>query len=159
LLPDAARVTSALRSGGAEHASVETAAGMLVVRVDRAEVRTALQALKDAGFDFMVDLFGIDTGEAIDIVYLVRSFKRDEDVTVKLAVAYDATFDSIWELFPAAAYPEREACEMFGLRLAGHPNPKRLLTIDGVPPLLRKSVDIRDAEHVRDRGSDPVGQP
>ena len=158
MLPDAARVTSALRGGGAEHASVETTATMLVVRVDRAEVRAALQGLKDAGFDFMVDLFGMDTGEAVDVVYLLRSFKRDEDVTVKLELAYDATLDSVWELFPGAAYPEREAAEMFGLKLAGHPNPQRLLTVDGVEPLLRKSVEIRDAEHVRDRGSDPVGQ-
>ncbi len=158
MLPDAARVTSALRSAGAQHASVETTAGMLVVRVDRSEVRSALQALKDAGFDFMVDLFGIDTGEAIDIVYLVRSFKRDEDVTVKLEAAYDATLDSVWELFPGAAYPEREAAEMFGLKLSGHPNPQRLLTVDGVAPLLRKSVEIRDSEQVRDRANDPLGR-
>ncbi len=157
MLPDAARVTSALRGGGAEHASVETTATMLVVRVDRSEIRAALQALKDAGFDFMVDLFGIDTGEAVDVVYLLRSFKRDEDVTVKLEVAYDATLDSVWELFPGAAYPEREACEMFGLRLAGHPNPQRLLTVDGVQPLLRKTVEIRGPEQVRDRGDGSVG--
>jgi NADH-quinone oxidoreductase subunit C len=151
-------VTSALRGGGAGHASVEASGRMLVVRVDRAEVRAALQALKDLGFDFLVDLFGIDSGEAVQIVYLLRSFKRDEDVTVKLGVAYDATLDSVWELFPGAAYPEREACEMFGLKLAGHPNPQRLLTVDGVQPLLRKTVEIRDAEHVRDRGSDPLGR-
>ncbi len=158
MLPDAARVASALRAGGAEHATVEEAGANLFVRVDRSELRTALQALKDAGFDFMVDLFGIDTGEAIDVVYLLRSFKRDEDVTVKLQLAYDATLDSMWELFPAAAFPEREAAEMFGLKLAGHPNPQRLLTVDGVEPLLRKSVAIRDAEHVRDRAADPVGE-
>jgi NADH:ubiquinone oxidoreductase subunit C len=106
----------------------------------------------------MVDLFGIDTGEAIDVVYLLRSLRRDEDVTVKLHLAYDATLDSAWEIFPAAAYPEREACEMLGLSLAGHPNPHRLLTTDGVPALLRKSVEIRGAEQVRDRCSDPVGR-
>ena len=158
MLPDAARVTSALRGGGAEQAMVETTATMLVVRVDTDELRAALLALKDAGFDFMVDLFGIDTGEAIDVVYLLRSLKRDEDVTVKLGLPYDATLSSVWQTFPAAAYPEREAAEMFGLKLADHPNPQRLLTIDGVPPLLRKSVEIRDAEHVRDRAGDPLGR-
>lgn len=157
MLPDAARVTSSLRSGGAENATVETTATMLVVRADRAEIRAALEALKNAGFDFMVDLFGVDTGEAVDVVYLLRSLKRDEDVTVKLTLPYDATLDSVWEVFPAAAYPEREAAEMFGLKLAGHPNPQRLLTIDGVAPLLRKSVEIRDAEQVRDRAGDQVG--
>jgi NADH:ubiquinone oxidoreductase subunit C len=159
LLPDAARVGSALRDGGAPTASVEVAGANLVVRVTREELRPALTSLKGAGFDFMVDLFGIDTGDAVDIVYLLRSFKRDEDVTVKLQLAYDATLDSVWEVFPAAAFPEREAAELLGLRLAGHPHPRRLLTVDGTPPLLRKSVEIREAEQVRDRANDPIGLP
>jgi NADH:ubiquinone oxidoreductase subunit C len=45
--------------------------------------------------------------------------------------------------------PERETAELFGLSLSGHPNPKRLLTTDGVPPLLRKSVPVRTEEEVR----------
>lgn len=157
MLPDAARVTSALRAGDAENAIVETVGENLVVRVSRDEVRLALETLKSAGFDFMVDLFGIDTGQAVDLVYLLRSFKRDEDVVVKLEVPYDGTLDSVWEVFPAAPFPEREAAEMFGLKLAGHPNPQRLLTTDGVPPLLRKTVEIRDAEQVRDRAGDTAG--
>ncbi len=158
MLPDEARVTSARRGGGAEQATVEATATMLVVRVAPEEQYAALLSLKEAGFDFLVDLFGVDTGEAVDVVYLLRSLKRDEDVTVKLGLAYDATLTSVWELFPAAAYPEREAAEMFGLKLADHPNPQRLLTIDGVDPLLRKSVEIRDAEQVRDRAGDPLGR-
>jgi NADH-quinone oxidoreductase subunit C len=157
LLPDAARVATVLRDGGVGDASVEQAGANLVVRVSAEQTRAALEALKGAGFDFMVDLFGIDTGEAVDVVYLLRSFKRDEDITVKLALDYDATLDSVWEVFPGAAFPEREAAELFGLKLAGHPNPQRLLTIDGTEPLLRKSVEIRTAEAARDRANDPVG--
>ncbi len=155
--PDAARVTSTLRAAEVQSAIVESVGENLVVRLTRDEVRLGLEALKAAGFDFMVDLFGIDTGEAVDVVYLLRSFKRDEDVVVKLEVAYDGTLDSVWQVFPGASFPEREAAEMFGLKLAGHPNPQRLLTTDGVPPLLRKTVEVRDAEQVRDRAGDAVG--
>jgi NADH:ubiquinone oxidoreductase subunit C len=45
--------------------------------------------------------------------------------------------------------PERETAELFGLGLDGHPNPKRLLTTDGVPPLLRRDVPIRTPEEFR----------
>ena len=41
--------------------------------------------------------------------------------------------------------------ELLGLTLAGHPNPKRLLTTDGIPPLLRKSQLIRSEEEVKRR--------
>jgi hypothetical protein len=63
---------------------------------------------------------------------------------------------SIWDVFPAALMPERECCELFGLRLSGHPNPKRLLTTDGCPPFLRKEVQIRSAQVVRDRAAQVV---
>ncbi len=159
MLPDAARVSSALKGGGAENASVEESGTALVVRLTAENLRVGLEAVKGAGFDFMVDLFGIDTGEAVDIVYLLRSLKRDEDLTVKLAVPYDGTIESMWEVFPAAAYPEREAAEMFGLKLSGHPNPQRLLTVEGVEPLLLKRIEVRGAEQVRDRENDPVGLP
>ena len=55
----------------------------------------------------------------------------------------------MWEIYPAALFPEREAAELLGMTLTGHPNPKRLLTVEGTEPLLRKSVAIRTAEEVQ----------
>jgi len=125
----------------------------VVCRVSAESARSALLALRDSdlGFVFMVDLFGIDTGEAIDVVYHLRSLSRDEEVFVKAEHAYDSVLTSVWKVFPAAHFPERECAELFGLVLADHPNPKRLLTTDGVPPLLRKTVGLRSAEEVRNR--------
>ena len=140
-------------------ASVETLEGLGVVcRVPAGDVRPALAALRncDLGFGFLVDLFGIDTGEAVDVVYHLRSFTRDEEVFVKAVHDFNATLTSVWDIFPAALMPERETCELFGLRLSGHPNPKRLLTTDGCEPYLRKSLEVRTAEEVRDRASQRV---
>jgi NADH-quinone oxidoreductase subunit D len=125
----------------------------VVCRAEPQAIADTLRALKggDLGFDFMVDAFGIDTGEAIDIVYHLRSFSRDEDVYVKSAHPYDSTLASVWELYPAALMPERELAEMFGLTLSGHPNPKRLLTTDGCPAFLRKETAIRGEDEVRHR--------
>jgi NADH-quinone oxidoreductase subunit D len=140
-------------------ASVETVESLGVVcRVSASDARAALVALRDSdlALDFLVDFFGIDTGEAIDIVYHLRSFARDEELIVKAAHDYDSVLDSVWDIFPAVLLPERETAELFGLKLAGHPNPKRLLTTDGCPPYLRKSLDVRAAAEVRDRAAQHV---
>ncbi len=153
MLPDVTVTRRILDAAGASASVEEVPILGVVCRVPAEQARTALLALRDSdlGFTFMVDLFGIDTGDAIDVVYHLRSLSRDEEVFVKAEHAYDSVLTSVWKVFPAAHFPERECAELFGLTLADHPNPKRLLTTDGVPPLLRKSVAIRSAEEVRNR--------
>lgn len=155
--PDSTAVASIFDRAGVP-AQVEEVPNLgPVFRVEAGRVRDALMALKvsDRDIDCLMDTFGIDTGEAIDVVYRTRSRSRDEDVVIKALHSYDSVYTSVWDLFPSALMPERELCELFGMRLAGHPNPKRLLTTDGIPPLLRKSVEIRGADEVRDRESFP----
>lgn len=140
-------------------ASVQTVEGLGVVcRVSASDARTALLALHDSdlAMEFLVDLFGIDTGEAVDVVYHLRSFARDEEIILKAAHDYDSVLVSVWDIYPAALMPEREAAELLGLVLEGHPNPKRLLTTDGSPPYLRKSLEVRGADEVRDRAAQLV---
>jgi NADH:ubiquinone oxidoreductase subunit C len=120
-----------------------------VARLDAESVRTALVVLRAHDFESLVDLDAMDTGEAIELTYRVRSYSQDLEVFLKTTLPYGGELSSVWEVYPSALMPEREAAEMFGLTLAGHPNPKRLLTTDGVPPLLLKSVPVRTHEEVR----------
>jgi len=99
----------------------------------------------------LLDLFGTDTGDDVEVTYHLRSLSRDEEVYVKTSLPYDGALRSVWNTYPSALAPERETAELLGLQLDGHPNPKRLLTTDGVEPLLRKSVPIRTVEEVRAR--------
>jgi len=154
LKPDATPIASALERAGLTGASVEEVPSLgVVTRVAPSQTGAALTALKDSdhAFTFLVDLFGIDTGEGVDVVYHLRSFTRDEDVYVKVGYEYDSDLTSVWCIYPAALMPEREVCEMFGLTLSGHPNPKHLLLTEGVGPLLLKRVAIRTPEEVRNR--------
>jgi NADH:ubiquinone oxidoreductase subunit C len=130
-------------------AEFESPALGLVARIPSARVADALAALSQAGYDMLVDLFGTDTGERIELTYHLRAFAGLHDLYVKCLVDYDGEAPSAWRSYPAALYPEREAAELFGMSFPGHPNPKRLLTTEGVEPLLRKSVPIRSAEEVR----------
>lgn len=146
-------VNAALASAGISAEVTAEGIGTLV-RTSPEAIVDVLAALRDsdAAFAFMVDLFGTDTGEAVELTYHLRSFVRDEEVRVRVAAPYDSAVPSVWRVFPAALYPEREAAELLGLTFPGHPNPKRLLTTDEVEvPLLRRSVPIRSAEEVHDR--------
>jgi NADH-quinone oxidoreductase subunit D len=151
--PDTTVIKSALGRSGIELAVEDVANVGIVCRVAASDARATVVALRDSdlAFDFLIDVFGIDTGEAIDVVYRMRSFARDEEVTIKAAHEYDSALRSVWDVFPAALMPERELAELFGLTLDGHPNPRRLLTTDGCAPYLRKSVAVRGAEEVRNR--------
>jgi NADH-quinone oxidoreductase subunit C len=153
LLPDATVVRTALASAGVGSVEFEETILGLVAAVPSTDVVAALGALKasELAFVMLVDLLGIDTGEEIEVSYHLRSFARDEELHVKTRLRYDACLDSVWEVYPAALMPEREIAELYGLTLSGHPNPKRLLTTDGVGPLLRKSVPVRTTEESRDR--------
>lgn len=153
MLPDATRIADILAKADVPPIELgETSLG-LVGRVEPDRVYVALEALRDSDLDFsmLVDMFGIDTGEIVEVTYHLRSFSRDEEFFVKISVPYDGELRSVWNIYASALMPERETAELLGLRLAGHPNPKRLLTTDGVEPLLRKSVPIRTLEEVRAR--------
>ncbi len=123
----------------------------VVARVSLADVADALAALKRAGYESLVDFDGTDTGEFVELTYRLRSYTLDLEVYLKAPVSYGGTIESMWYEYPSLLMPERETAELLGLHLAGHPNPKRLLTTDGVAPLLRKDVPLRTLQEVRDR--------
>jgi len=152
LLPDATVIRHILASAGIAGEVEETSLGV-VARVGSDTAVETLRALREGELDcrMLLDMLGADTGEGIEITYHLRSLSRDEEVYVKTTLPYDGCLRSVWNTFPSALMPERETAELLGLMLDGHPNPKRLLTTDGVEPLLRKSVAIRSVEEVRAR--------
>lgn len=153
MLPDATVIRHALAAAGLDAGEFKETALGLSYALPSADVAGALAALKASqlGYSMLVDLLGTDTGDDVEITYHLRSFTRDEELYVKTQVPYGGTVASVWESYPAALLPERETAEMFGLTLSGHPNPKRLLTTEGVPPLLLKSMPVRNVHEMRDR--------
>ncbi|MBW6468971.1 MAG: NADH-quinone oxidoreductase subunit C [Coriobacteriia bacterium] len=151
MLPDTTVVKTVL-TGVAQVEVTATSLGV-VVRVPHEDTAAVLSALKssDLGFVMLVDLLGTDTDEDVELTYHLRSFARDEELYVKCSLPYDGVLHSVWNVYASALLPERETAELFGLTLAGHPNPARLLTTDGEEPLLRRSVPIRTLKEVRDR--------
>ncbi|GAB4281210.1 MAG: NAD(P)H-quinone oxidoreductase subunit J [Coriobacteriia bacterium] len=150
--PDPAAVRSLLE-GTEISVSVADESFGVVVDVGPGDLRTVMGSLRAEGYDMLVDAFAVDTGETVEMRYHLRSLPGDTELYVRVEVGYDGSLPSVWESFPAALYPEREAAELFGLTLEGHPNPKRLLTGESAPGwLMRKSFPVREHEEVVRRG-------
>jgi NADH-quinone oxidoreductase subunit C len=69
-----------------------------------------------------------------EVVYLLLCLERNERLQVKVRVAEDdMEVDSLYPMWKASDWPEREAFDMYGIIFNGHPNLKRLLMWDDFP--------------------------
>jgi NADH:ubiquinone oxidoreductase subunit C len=172
---DAAEIRSTLTVAGIAALSIEQEGRLeTVIRVTPDQRDEVIAYLRDGSLAFtqLLDLFGADIEardaveadadkgvEAvaaragyIEVTYLMRSMSFDTDLWIKMQLPYESDYHSCIRLFASAYLTERELCEMFGLTLNDHPNPKRLVTNPHFPTPLLKSVPIRGKEDVWHRG-------
>jgi NADH-quinone oxidoreductase subunit C len=111
-----------------------------------------LKCLKEeCGFDMLADLGGIDylgypnATDRFCIVYALTNTTTGERLYVKaFANDPDPELPSVVALWKGADWMEREVYDMFGVRFAGHPDPRRILMpseYTGHP--LRKDYPLR----------------
>jgi len=115
-----------------------------------AEVCSA--AKNDCGFDFLVDITGIDNyGEdpRFTIVYHLYGYSHCQALRLKTSVSEEhpelPTVTGVWR---AADWHEREAYDMMGIRFMGHPDLRRILMWDGYQdhPMRKDYVEPDDYE-------------
>jgi len=101
-------------------------------------VYAVLQCLRDDhGFDMLVDITAVDyleTPDAADrygVVYPLLNTDTGERLIVKTFVNDpDPELPTVTPLWRGANWMEREVYDMFGIRFAGHPDPRRILMPD-----------------------------
>ncbi|MEM8615969.1 MAG: NADH-quinone oxidoreductase subunit C [Pseudomonadota bacterium] len=104
-------------------------------------------------FETMIDLCGVDYPERaqrFEVVYHFLSMRMNHRIRVKVSTDEDTAVPSIIALHPCADWFEREAFDMYGVRFAGHPDMRRLLTdygFEGFP--LRKDFPLTGYTEVR----------
>jgi len=122
-----------------------------IVYVDPEHVFDILSWLKDdpeQSYDFLQDLTAIDYGDGqrIQVVYQLYSIPHNRQLRIKadLPIA-DLELDSVYHLWRASDWLEREVYDMFGVVFRGHPDMRRILMpynyAEGHP--LRKDFPLR----------------
>lgn len=110
-------------------------ARQLTVVVAREKVAEVARYLKDTeDFRYCVDVTAVDWKKReprFDVVYHFYSFSKNDRIRIKCAVADGEEVPSIAGVFLAADWSERETYDMFGIRFAGHPDLRRILTWEG----------------------------
>ena len=124
-------------------------------------IRSTLRYLKDdvpQPFEMLFDISAVDErmrrhrdglpGATFTVFYHLFSFQRNEWLRLKVALQGESpSIPSITDLWPNAAWYERETWDMFGIRFDGHQRLRRLL----MPPWwkghpLRKEHPARGTE-------------
>ncbi len=94
-----------------------------------------------------VDMVRLRPTPRFDVVYHLFSPDLKERLTVKVAVEEDGEVPTVTTVWRGANWHEREAYDMFGIRFAGHPDPRRILMpedFDAYP--LRKDFPLEGRE-------------
>ncbi len=126
-------------------AQVEEAPGKLTVTVDKEQCREVAGELKAAGYDFLIDIVGMDLGESLGVIYyLNQSVHPQNVVALKTSTAdrENPLLQSVSDLWDSAMIYEREVYDFLGIRFLDHPDMRRIfLRSDWKGFPLRKDYD------------------
>jgi NADH-quinone oxidoreductase subunit C len=109
------------------------------ITVPAAQIREALAALKDDGYQLLVFLTCVDhLADAskqwparYELVYQLRDMEKLRDLRVRAFIDGDPPeIESASDLFPPANWDERETYDLFGVMFTGHPELTRILMPD-----------------------------
>ncbi len=106
----------------------------LDVTIAREHLLDAVAALQGARWGYLSAMTGLDLPATGEFEVLYHFCAGAAIVTLRVrAPKADATVPSICGLIPSASFFERELSEMFGITVAGTPNPARLFLPDDWP--------------------------
>jgi len=129
--------------------------------LEKEEIKKVCQYLKEdeeLRFDHLSDLCGVDylgkKEKRFEVVYQLYSTKTHERLRLKVEVEEGESVPTVTDIWASANWLERECWEMFGINFEGHPDLRRLLTIEefgGFPlrkdfPLMGKAEIVEGRE-------------
>lgn len=101
-------------------------------------------------YDYLSDVTAVEYRDAdvpMEVVWHLRSlpYRRFLRLKARLPKGTPLVVDSVWPVFKAADWLERECYDMFGIRFDGHPDLRRLLMWEGYKEgfPLRKDFPLR----------------
>ncbi|CBN59035.1 MULTISPECIES: NAD(P)H-quinone oxidoreductase subunit J [Kamptonema] len=132
---EAGKVSQWLTQNGFEHQALDPDhLGVEVLKVDREFLIPMATALYAYGFNYLRCQCAYDQGPGEDLVSTYDLVKvsdncdRPEEVRVKVFLPRaDPRLPSVYWIWKAADFQERESYDMYGIVYEGHPNLKRIL--------------------------------
>jgi NADH/F420H2 dehydrogenase subunit C len=124
------------------------------------EVARFLRSQEQLDFDLLIDIGGVDylmhplhpgtIPHRFEVVYQFYSLRHKHRYRLKVAVEHDHVLvPSLWLDWRTANWLEREVWDFFGVRFAGHPNLRRILTHhEFVGHALRKDYPINKRQRL-----------
>ena len=118
--------------------------------IDKTRFHEVAQFVKDElGFDHAKAAAGVDfeREKKIEVLYLAASYSRPELWPIILHLRTELPRDdprmpTLTDVWYSVHFHEREVFEMFGVQFEGHPDLRKLLTLDNWegPPPMRKDI-------------------
>ncbi|NOK79092.1 MAG: NADH-quinone oxidoreductase subunit C [Chloroflexi bacterium AL-N5] len=133
---------------------------MVSVTLEKSDIVTAVETAKDAGFNMLSDIFGIDyltypghQGKRFTVAYNLYSIEANERLFLRVNLADGERLPTITHLWKGAGFLEREVYDMFGIEFEGHPDLRKLITpedLEGHP--LRKDFPLGESPTLFNEG-------
>ena len=132
---------------------VDVVWGETTIILDKARLTDAVRWLRDDAaqrYDMLVDVTAVefrDAEQPIEVVWHIRSLQHRRFLRLKVLIEKGEALSvpSVWEIYKAADWLERECFDMFGIKFEGHPDLRRILMWEqyreGYP--LRKDFPLR----------------
>ncbi len=118
--------------------------------IKKEELLKVAAKVKEMEFDNLSVITGIDYGDRFEVVYNFLSYKRKQNLVLKVILDHEnPEIDSLAVLWKIADWLERETYDLVGIKFTGHPNLIRILLPDGwIGHPLRKDYDMNIEQFV-----------
>jgi len=120
--------------------------------VDKQKYKETLLALKSNDITHLSTITGVDLGEQIVVIYHLDC---GDGVLLNLKVPLpknDPRLQTVTDIFPGAVLYERDLMDMLGVKVEGHPDPRRIFLPEDWPAgkyPLRKEAPKEEAPEAK----------
>ncbi|MFP6594828.1 MAG: NADH-quinone oxidoreductase subunit C [Dehalococcoidia bacterium] len=111
-----------------------TANGDTDVWVSADRLLDVMSGLKDAGYEMLIGVTGVDYVGYFEVVYHLLSLSQNRRAIIKVkcgAGRIDPVVPSVLSMWRGAELQEREVYDLMGIRFEGHDNMKRIFLWEG----------------------------
>lgn len=108
------------------------------------ELAKQLKENPETNFDFLFCQSGVDYGDSLCVVYHLESLKHKQSIVLKTKTPNreNPIIDSVYDIWKAAEYHEREIYDLLGIKFRNHPDLRRFFLEESWGYPLRK--DFKD---------------